>query len=80
MTLEPGIPDPRCVIVTATQRLRVVNRTGGAVAVVLGSFSAEIEQGAEHVFVEPFGDYLLPGVHALAVDPCCGGELWLQEP
>lgn len=79
MTLEPGIPDPRCVIVTATQHLLVVNRTGGAVAVVLGSISAELEQGAAQVFAEPFGAYLLPGVHVLEVDPCCGGEVWLQD-
>ncbi|HSR48855.1 MAG TPA: hypothetical protein VLL77_12810 [Anaerolineales bacterium] len=80
MTLEPGLPDPRCVTVTAAQHLRVVNRTGGAVTVALGSFRAELDPEVEHVFAVPFGEYLLPGVHALQVDPCCGGELWLQQP
>jgi hypothetical protein len=79
MRLEPGIPDPRCLIVQAGQRLRVVNRTGADVAVSIGPFSLVIPANGETVFGPPLGDYLLPGVHALQVDPCCGGELWLKE-
>jgi len=79
LTLEPGIPDPRCIIVASTQHLRVVNRTGTDVTVGLGPFSASLAVDGETVFDAPFGDYLQPGVHLLAVDPCCGGELWLKE-
>jgi hypothetical protein len=79
MTLEPGIPDPRCMIVAAGQRLRVVNATGGDVNISLGPFSLPLPANAETVIGPAFGDYLMPGVHALQVDPCCGGEVWLQE-
>jgi hypothetical protein len=77
MTLEPGIPDPRCVIVTPGQHLRVVNRTGSAIRIGLGGFVADIAPDDEAVFGTPFAEYLLPGVHLLQADPCCGGELWL---
>ena len=79
MRLEPGIPDPRCIIVAPAQHLRVVNHTGADVTVGLGPFSAALAPGGETVFEMPFADYLMPGVHALQVDPCCGGELWLKE-
>lgn len=79
MRLEPGIPDPRCIIVEAGQHLRVVNHTGVDVTVALGSFSAALVPDGETVFETSFGDYLMPGVHVLHVDPCCGGELWLKE-
>ncbi len=79
MRLEPGIPDPRCMIILAHQHLRVVNKTGAEVTITLGSYSAVLGQDGETVFETPFGDYLMPGVHALQVDPCCGGELWLKE-
>lgn len=78
MTLEPGIPDPRCLIVTGGQLLRVMNRTGARVTVSLGRESYTLESDGEVVFSTPFGEALLPGVHLLGVDPCCGGELWLK--
>jgi hypothetical protein len=79
MRLEPGIPDPRCMIVHAEQRLRVVNHTGADVSLSLGPFSLPLPANGETVIGPTFGEYLMPGVHALQVDPCCGGELWLQE-
>jgi len=79
MRLEPGIPDPRCSIVRADQRLRVINRTGGDVTISLGPFSLPLPADGKTVIGPTFGQYLLPGVHALQVDPCCGGELWLKE-
>lgn len=78
MRLEPGIPDPRCLVVSPAQHLRLVNHTGGTVQVSLGRFAATLAPGAEVVFEAPFGDYLLPGVHAVWVDACCGGEIWLR--
>lgn len=79
MRLEPGIPDPRCMIIRPDQRLRVVNQTGVDVAIALGPFSLPLPANGETVFGPTFGDYLMPGVHVLQVDPCCGGELWLKE-
>jgi hypothetical protein len=79
MTLEPGIPDPRCMIVTADQRLRVINRTGADVEISLGPFALPLPANGETVFGPSFGDFLMPGVHVLGVDPCCGGELWLRS-
>lgn len=78
LVLEPGIPDPRCSIVRSSQVLRVVNHTGGAVAVTLGRETIALALGAEAAFATPFGQALLPGVHLVLVDPCCGGELWLK--
>jgi hypothetical protein len=78
MRLEPGIPDPRCLIVAPSQHLRVVNHTGSEVQIGIGSYSAALGPGEEQVFQDPFGSYLLPGVHQLAVTPCCGGEIWLK--
>jgi hypothetical protein len=79
MRLEPGIPDPRCMIVRGDQRLRVLNHTGGDVAIAIGPFSLPLPANGETVIGPPIGSYLLPGVHVLQVDPCCGGELWLKE-
>jgi hypothetical protein len=79
MRLLPGIPDPRCVIVRPDQRLRVVNETGADVNISLGPFALPLPSDGETVFGPTFGEYLLPGVHVLSVDPCCGGELWLRS-
>jgi hypothetical protein len=80
MRLGPGIPDPRCLIVRKSQHLRVVNDTGAAVTLGLGPFSFVLPANGETVIGPPFGDFLMPGVHTLQVDPCCGGELWLRSP
>ncbi len=37
-----------------------------------------LDLGEEVVFSMSFGRALLPGVHLLGVEPCCGGELWLK--
>lgn len=79
MTLLPGIPDPRCLIVHANQRLRVVNRTEGKVEISLAGMTQTLDPGGSYTFESELGKLLQPGVHALGVDPCCGGELWLKE-
>ena len=78
MTINPDIPDPRCVVVRPDQNLRVVNRRDETLGVSLGRLSATLEPGTEHTFEQPFGHLLLPGVHSLGVRPCCGGEIWLK--
>ena len=77
ITLEPGIPNPRCVQVQPEQKLSVVNQTGGTVDIALGTFEATLAPGQTISFDKPFGEYLARGVHALGVTPCCGGEIVL---
>lgn len=79
MTLLPGIPDPRCLIVHANQKLRVINRTEGTVKISLAGVTQTLEPDGSFTFIAKFSELLQPGVHALSVDPCCGGEIWLQE-
>lgn len=79
MTINPDIPDPRCVVVRPDQQLRVVNGRSETLEISLGQLSATLQPGAEHTFDQPFGQLLLPGVHVLGVSPCCGGEIWLKE-
>jgi hypothetical protein len=78
MTVNPDVPDPRCVIVQPDQRLRVVNNLETEITASLGSLSSVIAPDSEHVFEETFGELLLPGVHSLNVTPCCGGSIWLK--
>jgi hypothetical protein len=78
VTLLPGIPDPRCAIVRPDQLLTITNQTGSPVEFTLGQFTALLDHEASYTIETPFGEYLAPGVHALQVDPCCGGELWLK--
>jgi hypothetical protein len=80
MTINPGIPDPRCVIVNPNQRLRVVNKLESEITASLGSLTATIAPGSEYTFEKAFGELLMPGVHNLGVTPCCGGSLWLMSP
>ncbi len=46
--------------------------------VSLARLETEIAPGDEHVFDEPFGALLMPGVHRFDVSPCCGAELILS--
>jgi hypothetical protein len=78
MTLNPGIPDPRCSKVKANQKLEVTKHTPDTLQVRIGSFQAILEAGGEVAFETTFRDYLAEGVHHLDVAPCCGPELWLE--
>jgi hypothetical protein len=71
----PGIPDPRCAQVRGDQQLSITNRTEGTIEVGLGPYSAELAPGQEYLITAPFQAYLAPGVHAVNVSPCCGGEI-----
>lgn len=77
ITLEPGLPNPRCVQVKPDQKLTVVNQTGGTVDIAIGTFEATLAPEQSISFEEPFGEYLARGVHVLGVSPCCGGEIVL---
>ena len=45
MTIRPDVPDPRCLSVTSTQRLRVVNSRGEPITVTLFTQTASIAVG-----------------------------------
>jgi hypothetical protein len=79
--IMPDIPSPRCLKVTSEQRLRVVNRTGAALALILGNLPASsLQPNGETTFDQPFGKLLAPGVHVLDASPYFGPEIWLVEP
>lgn len=78
VTIFPDIPDPRCSLVRPKQQLRVINMRSETLQVSFAGLEAEIAPGEEHVFEEPFGALLMPGVHRFDVSPCCGAELVLR--
>ncbi len=77
--INPDVPDPRCVIITSDQRLKVINNRDEIIQISLGVFEAEIDPGDESLAPLTFGAYLATGVHLIEVSPCCGASLWLQE-
>ena len=80
MTINPDIPDPRCIHIRPEQKLTVINHRMETLRVRIGSLETTILPEGQHLFDLPFEDYLAPGVHVLDVFPCCGGELVLSQP
>lgn len=74
------VPLPRCQRVQPWQRLMVVNKTDQPVRAQLGPIDVTITPQGEWTSDRPFGTYLAPGVHSLALSAYTGGgaELWLQ--
>ena len=72
--------DPRCLIVTADQQLKVVNKTKKSVQVDLGpQVNARLRPGREMVLGPRFGDYLARGVHFLEESAFEGDpEIWFK--
>lgn len=80
MTINPDMPDPRCVVIRPEQMLEVVNHRGETITVSIGNLTAELADGESYRFEVPFGEYLMPGgVHDVSVQPCCGGTLWFKD-
>jgi hypothetical protein len=79
VVLNPDIPSPRCMRVTADQRLQVRNAAGETVTVTFAGFSVTLDDGETHRFNQPFGDYLAPGVHRVSASIYgeSGAEIWL---
>jgi hypothetical protein len=83
---NPDVPQPRCQIVRADQRLRVRNTTnrfgqpGRTVAVQVAGIPARmLAVGEETVFDQPMGRYLAPGVHLVhLVGDNGAAEIWLK--
>jgi hypothetical protein len=85
--LDADIPDPRCIVVSSGQRLRVVNTSAGygqqgkAITIRFASFPPRVLRvRAATTFHDPFGHYLATGVHDLHVSLYGGGgpEIWLK--
>jgi hypothetical protein len=85
--LDPDIPDPRCMIVSSRQRLRVVNTSassgqqGKSITIRFAYFLPRVlSVRAATTFRRPVGHYLAPGVHDLHVSLYGGGgpEIWLK--
>lgn len=74
-----NMPDPRCLQVTADQRLGFQNETGENVRVQLAQFDIAIPAGEIGVFAAPCGSYLAPGVHRISVSTGSVPEIWLVE-
>ena len=85
--LYPDTPDPRCIVVSSGQRLRVVNSSasygqrGKSITIRFAYFPPRVLRvRAATTFPRPVGDYLAPGVHDLHVSLYGGGgpEIWLK--
>jgi len=73
-------PSPRCQKVRPGQHLRIINATDRSVRARLAQIDVTIPPGGEWADDRPFGTYLAPGVHSLALSAYAGGgaELWVQ--
>lgn len=72
---DPPPPDPRCLQVSAGQRLKILNTSPISIRVALAGFEAELPPGGEALFDKAVGEYLAPGVHQMLN----GAEVWLVE-
>ena len=84
---NPDTPAPRCLIVTANQRLRVVNDSNGfgqpgkPMTVRFAGFALRAVPGEATLFDRPLGELIAPGVHYIRISlyPGTGGaEVWLK--
>ena len=80
VTMEPGVPNPRCQYVTADERLRLKNAFDHPIDVAIGGVTATLAPGETQTVGPRFGSYLAPGVHVVhsAAYGGSGPELWLQ--
>jgi hypothetical protein len=79
IVLGGDVPQPRCIQVTAGQRLRVENVRVNTVTVVFGLFKTDIPPHEARILDLPFGEYLEPGMHGLEMDFQSFGEVKLLE-
>ena len=78
--IVPSVPSPRCQQVHPWQHLRIINMTDQPVRARLAPIDVAIPPGGEWTSDRPFGTYLAPGVHSLALSTYAGGgaELWVR--
>jgi hypothetical protein len=85
---NPDVPSPRCIVVRADQRLRVVNTTdvagsiGKPITITFADYPPRVVLvGQATVFDRPVGEYLAVGVHRVHIAPLyagSGAEVWLK--
>jgi hypothetical protein len=72
-----GLPlSGRCIKITPTQQLKLINATAEQVRFSFGPFEVDLPAGGDLLLVNPVGEYLALGVHLLPNAP----EIWLVEP
>ncbi len=67
-----NVPQPRCVIVSGSQFLKITNNSNNALPLSVGEYEVKIAPNSFYKFPESLGSFLAPGVHNI------GGEVWLQ--
>jgi len=72
-----SMPDPRCIKVTADQRVEFQNETGLVVRIQLGRFDVTFPAGDIITLDAPCGEYLEPGVHRVTLSQGSVPEIWL---
>jgi hypothetical protein len=79
LQINPDVPFPRCQRVQPEQWLRLVNKADQRADVRLAGFELMLEPGEEATIDQPFGTYLEPGVHLVAISIYAGNAtLWLS--
>jgi hypothetical protein len=86
--INPDTPSPRCVVIRADQRLRVVNTsntfgfTGKPITVTFADYPPRVIQiGQAATFDRPLGEHLATGVqevHVSLYPGSFGAEVWLK--
>lgn len=80
VTLNIDVPNPRCVIISGTQKLTLINGSGQTVSLNYGSYVSQIPPGNSYTFPLAAGLFLSPGVHRIQTSLYSGSgpEVWLQ--
>lgn len=82
VTLMPEVSAPRCMVVTGSQQLRVVNATTTSINVSFAGQNHALDPGRQITFPPPLGSIWQPGVHWLRTSAYPGtdasAEIWLR--
>lgn len=77
VTLNDDVPSPRCVKVTSTQKLKLVNKRTTTIKAGMYEYTADIAPNGDYTLPLNFGTFLAPGVHRAGMDNFAA-EIWLQ--
>lgn len=80
VSINPDVPDPRCVQVDGGQRLSVVNHTNDGQKVTIGDINIILEPGEEYLIDQPMSSFLQPCCNYLQSDPGMGGHCIILKP
>ena len=89
VSLQEGIPNPRCAKIRPVQKLKIVNDTDKKVRIwfenispsILPAGSVYLDPESDYIFGRGAGEYLEPGVHRLKTSLYSGSgpEIWLTN-